>query len=148
MVMRLNADQMRQIVRDLEPRGLTDFRIPDQVTLPAMEGSCAGLVSASIGRGYGWFDDTLQPHGMLVGFILPDPFTGVKTGYEHVWWVAPERRGAASLELLRAFENDCRAEGCRRVLFGTSSFVSEAKMLRMYRRQGYKAYGQTVAKEL
>jgi len=146
MVQRLNAIQTRQIIRDLVPQGLVDYRIPEPVSAVRVEEFCAGIAAQPTGRCYGWFDDQLKPRGFLVGLIMPDPMTGTLHGFEHAWWSA--WKGRPALDLMRTFEEDCRAEGCTRVTFGFSHHVAAEKTARLYRRLGYKEYNTSMSKEL
>jgi hypothetical protein len=146
MVQRLNAEQTRQVVRDLVPQGLCAYSIPEPVSAARMEEVCTGMASQSTGRAYGWFDAEYKPKAILVGLVMPDPFTGRLHGFEHVWWSA--WKGRPSLELMHRFEADCKAEGCTRVTFGCSHYVAADKTLALYRRLGYAPYNTSVSKAL
>jgi hypothetical protein len=146
MVQRLNAEQTRQVVRDLVPQGLCAYSIPEPVSASRMEEVCTGMAASPTGRAYGWFDDNLQPHAILVGLIMPDPFTGKLHGFEHLWWSAVP--GKPALELMRVFETECRNEGCTRVTFGFSHHVAAEKTEKLYRKCGYLPYNTSMSKEL
>src|SRR5664279_587767 len=138
MVQRLTAEQTRQVVRELVPQGLCDYLIPDLVSASRMEEVCTNMASSLGGRAYGWFDAELSPRAILVGIVMPDPFTARLHGFEHVWWSA--WKGKPSLELMHAFEDDCIKEGCTRVTFGCSHYVNTAKTMKLYLRLGYAPY--------
>lgn len=148
MVQRLNAQQTQLVVRDLVSQGLCDYQIPDKMSPEAMEKACVNIVSNPTGRAYGWFDSGFTPRGILVGMVVPDPMTGLLHGYEHVWWMASEFRGFPGIELMRAFEEDCRESKATRVTFGFSHYRQPKAMARMYRRHGYAPYNTSVSKEI
>ena len=148
MVQRLKASQMRQIVRDLIPQGLLEYRIPEPVSGEAVEKSFTEFASARGGRCYGWFDSSLTPRGVLVGMIRPDPMTGVLHGFEFAWWAARSHRGKPALELARAFEIECRESGCKRITFGYSHHQDAKRMQKLYRRLGFWDYNTSVSKEI
>jgi hypothetical protein len=144
MVQRLNAEQTRQVIRDLVPQGLCHYAIPEPVSAARMEAVCTGMAKQSSGRAYGWFDKDLTPRAILVGLVMPDPFTGMKHGFEHLWWSAIP--GKPALELLRTFEADCRKEGCTLITFGFSHYVAPEKTEKLYRRLGYRPYNTSMGK--
>jgi len=147
MVQRLNAEQTRQVIRDLVPQGLCRYAIPEPVSAARMEAVCTGMAASPTGRAYGWFDKSFTPRAILVGLVMPDPFTGNKHGFEHVWWTSVP--GKPALELMRAFEDDCIKEGCTRVTFGCSHYVTRAhKTMSLYHRLGYEPYNTSFSKEL
>ena len=146
MVQRLNAAQTRQIIRELVPQGLVDYRIPEPMSAARMEEVCVGIASRPEGRCYGWFDKDLVPRALLVGMIMPDPMTGRMHGLEHVWWSA--WHGRPAMTLMEAFEADCKKEGCTRVTFGFSHHVAPEKTYQLYARLGYRPYNTSVSKEL
>ena len=92
-----------------------------------------------------YFDEKEIPVGVLVGMIIPEPKTGVRIGLEHLWWSMPRVNG---LPLLRAFEADCRAAGCKRVVFGYYPAIGGDRMQKIYRGLGYESYNVSVSKEL
>jgi hypothetical protein len=133
---------------DLLPEGWDKFYVPEPISVEATIAYCSWMAGQPHGRVYGWFDDQYKPKGFLAGYVRPDPWTGEMQGYEHAWWVVPANRGAVSMELMHAFENDCRADGCRRVSFGYSSYVNGRALQRMYRKIGYETHMIAVTKEL
>jgi hypothetical protein len=143
MIQRLNAEQTRQMIRDLVPLGIANYRIPEQVTGEALENSCVPVAASSCGRSYGLFSDDLMPRGVIVGLVVPEPMTGVKVGIEQLWWSADN-----GLPLLRRFEADCKSEGCARVILGFSPHVNAKRMRRIYEGIGYSDYSISVSKGL
>jgi hypothetical protein len=143
MVQRLNAEQTRQIIRDLVPLGIADYRIPEQVTGDALEQSCVPIAASPCGRSYGLFSDDLKPRGVLVGLVIPEPMTGVPVGIEHAWWAAE-----GGLALLERFESDCRADGCQRVICAFSPQVDPVRTRKIYELRGYSDYSVSMSKEL
>lgn len=129
-------------------QGMADYLVPEPVNPEVVAEFCSGLAGTDFGRCYGWFDPSGVPRGFLAGMILRDPMTGVLSGFEHAWWVNPKYRGAASLALMNAFEDDCRREGCRRLVFGFSQYVKPNLMRRFYRQHGYSEFTTSVSKEL
>lgn len=148
MVQRLNAQQTKQVIRDLVPQGLCDYQVPDPVSAEALEASCGGIAALPGGRSYGWFDSKFVPRGILVGLIRPDPFTGTKQGFEHLWWTSPKYRGKPALELMAAFEADCCDEKCARMVFGFSAHAAPKMLSRLYEKLGFGLYLTSVAKDL
>jgi hypothetical protein len=146
MVQRLNTAQTRQIIRDLVPQGLCEYAIPEPVSPARVEEFCSGIAAQAAGRCYGWFDANLVPRGLLVGMIVPDPMTGLPHGFEHAWWSA--WKGKPALELLGAFEKDCKAEGCTRITIGCSEYADAEQIKNLYRRLGFAAYNTSFSKEL
>ena len=145
MVQRLNSEQVRQIFQDLIPLGIARQRVPEPVDPEFVALTCASLVSGPTGRGYGLFDNQLQPRGVLIGLIMPDLLTGQMTGIEHIWWTAPKADG---MSLLRAFEADCKAAQCKHMQCGYLEFSRPDHMKKLYSRLGYKSHSTTVFKEL
>jgi hypothetical protein len=143
MVQRLNAEQTRQIIRDLIPLGIANYRIPDQVTGDALEQSCVPIAASPCGRSYGLFSDDLRPLGVFVGLVIPEPMTGVKAGIEHLWWAAE-----GGLALLTQFEADCKEEGCARVICAYSPHLNPGRTRKIYDQSGYSTYSIAVSKEL
>jgi hypothetical protein len=146
MIMRLNSDQTRQVIRDLVPQGLADFKIPEPVSAERVEEFCSALAGRKEGRSYGWFDKDLIPRAFLVGLICPDPMTGTLHGYEHAWWSA--WKGRPALDLLHQFEADCREAKCTQVTLGYSHYVAPERTARLYERLGYAPYNTSVVKSL
>ena len=146
MVQRLNAEQTRQVIRELVPQGLVNYNIPEPVSAARMEEVCTAMASQPAGRAYGWFDDKLTPRGVLVGLVMPDPMTGVLTGFEHLWWSA--WKGRPSMELMGAFEKEFQRAGCKRFTFGFSHHVNAENTEALYLRLGFTAYNTSMSKEL
>lgn len=145
MVQRLNAAQTRQIIRDLIPEGLSRFRLPEPLDPEVAEEAAAQLVDAGTGRVYGLFDDLLRPRGLLVGLVTQDTLTGLRVGYEHLWWSVPGNNG---LPLLRAFEEDCRDAGCARIICGYSAHMGPQRMEKIYRKLGYEVHLTSMSKKV
>lgn len=145
MVLRLNSEQTRQIVRDCVPLGFTQLRYPEPVSAEAIEQTATAIAGSEIGRCYGLFTDRLEPRGLFAGLIMADPLTGVPIGLEQLWWCAS---GSNGMPLLERFESDCKEAGCKRVIMGWSEYVNPKVMARMYRQRGYKPFSVSVAKEL
>jgi len=149
MIQRLNAQQTRQFILDLFPRGVCDLRIPEALDQNVVAETCALLAGTDVGISLGWFgDEKLDTRGILVGFLARDPLTGLKHGMEHIWWVDPAHRGRESFRLMEAFEEACKQAGCTRVTFGASCYVNYEKMLKMYRRRGYREFQVSMSKQL
>jgi hypothetical protein len=144
VIRKLDCDQTRQIIRDLVPLGIGQYRVPEQVIWLAMETSSVNVMNSGLGLAYGNFSGE-NPVGVLVGMVVPEPKTGVRVGIEHLWWSAPGHNG---LPLLRAFEDDCRAAGCKRVIFGYYETVNPDRMRKIYAGLGYAPYNTSVSKEL
>ena len=137
------------MLQELFDRGaIPMYEIPERISPEAIMSSCEIVVGRPGGRGYGWFDAGIKPQGFFVGLIQDDLLTGVKSGFEHLWWVAPAHRGAASVALLSAFETDCKAEGCERISLGVSQYIEVKRLVRFYRRRGYQEHGQIMSKRI
>ena len=144
MVQRLNAEQTRQVIRDLAPKVFTRYqKLPRPPSVTAIEETCARIAGAPIGRSYGQFDDQLRATGFLIGYVMPDLVTGCQSGMGHLWWAEP---GVDGTPLLHQFEADCKSEGCEYVVCGFSEYVYPKQMARMYRRFGYAPHSVSVIK--
>jgi GNAT superfamily N-acetyltransferase len=137
------------MIKELFDRGaIPEYEIPEKILPRAVIDSCEAVVARPGGKGYGWFDASLVPQGFFIGLIQDDLLTGVKSGFEHLWWVEPAYRGKASLALLSAFESDCKSEGCQRVSLGVSQYLDIERLVRMYKRRGYRDHGLILSKAL
>lgn len=145
MVQRLDAAQTRQIIQDLLPLGLSRFHFPEPLDPEVASNSAVQMIEAGSGRVYGLFDGLLRPRGVLVGLVTQDTLTGLKIGYEHLWWAQPGNNG---LSLLRAFEDDCRSEGCERMVCGYSVHMGPQRLQKIYRKMGYEPHVNSVSKRL
>lgn len=137
-----------QVMKDLWGRGLCDYKVPEPASLEHWATWCGDVAELPGGLCYGWLDAEFQPRGFLVGHVMPDPMTGVLQGFEFYWWVIPQHRGRVSLELKNAFEADCKAAGCKRVIFGFSEYSNPEKTHKLYRKLGFTDHSAAVAKDL
>lgn len=100
-------------------------------------------------RAFGWFDSEVCPRGVLVGFVILDPYTGNRMGSEYFWYVQKDYRhlGIAS-ELLEEFSKECRESGCTKIVCGLSVEENPRAMRRLYRRKGFKPHSEAFVKEI
>jgi hypothetical protein len=86
--------------------------------------------------------------GFLLGSVLPDMVSGVKQGLEFFWLVEKEFRGEASLQLLNAFEAECKKRGAQWVVIGMSQLAAPEKRKRKYAKLGYVPHCETWYKKI
>lgn len=137
-----------QVMGELWGYGLCDYKVPEPASLQSWASWCGDVADSPGGRCYGWLTAKLEPRGFLVGHIMPDPMTGVLQGSEFFWWVRPQFRGRASLELAAAFETDCKKAGCKRVIFGFSQFSQPEKTEQLYQKLGFQKHSTAVYKDI
>lgn len=77
--------------------------------------------------------------GEFIGTILRNLFSGEKEGTQISWHARPET-GGHSLRLLRAFEQDCKEAGCKRIICGSVT-GSPAGLDGLFVRLGFKHFG-------
>lgn len=83
--------------------------------------------------------------GMLAGMITPFTFGVDLIATEVVWWVEPDKRNTkVGKELLDAFEDWARNEGCRLI---TMISIDDA-LGKYYEKRGYGLYEHAYMKEL
>lgn len=82
--------------------------------------------------------------GMLGLLVFPHYFSGEKVAGELVWWVDPEARGRAGMELLKQAEAEARALGAKWM-----QMVSPTeRTAKLYERLGYAAIETTYQRSL
>jgi GNAT superfamily N-acetyltransferase len=90
-----------------------------------------------------------EPVGIMLGMSSPDIASDTKQALECLWQVTPAYRNTgAGPQLMRMFEEDARAAGCARIIFGASTEYRYDLMVRLYKRLGYKPISLTMAKNL
>lgn len=72
--------------------------------------------------------------GVLMASTFDHPFGAGKWAKETVWYIAPDARGRAALQMLDAYEAWAREQGC--AVIGMASLVSN-DVSRLYERRGY-----------
>jgi GNAT superfamily N-acetyltransferase len=101
-------------------------------------------------RFYVLWDDDRMPRGYLVGYVMPDPKTGLLMGSEYLWVVEKSaRRGGAGLRLMDKFIEDCREAGCKSVNFGSVAGTREGELLgELYLMLGFKPSATVYSKAI
>lgn len=142
MIRLLTPEEARPVIEDfaarLEPRD-------GQPVNPSFLAAAWCTLMKTGARVYALYDNG-DIHGVLLGSIIPDLFSGRNHGLEFLWLVAPGRNG---LPLLRAFEDDCRKAECFQIVAGLNHTVSQVERLRMlYMHRGYTPYSDSFRKLL
>ena len=92
-------------------------------------------------------DDT--PVGMVIGKIAQYEFAPVALGYNHVWYVTPDKRGTPiAFRLLRAFEDWSRSRGAIHIHLGLAAGVLAERTGKALLRAGYEPLGGNFVREL
>jgi len=108
-----------------------------------------GSGSSELVRFLGYFDNTNELRGYLIGTIQLDPQTGERFGNEFVWTVSPKWRNTrAPISLLKQFEKECIDAGCTMVQFGYSMEIYPDRLAQMYDKLGYRQAFVIVRKNL
>lgn len=91
-------------------------------------------------------DDNIT--GILAGHIVTIPFLGRRVATECLWWVDPEERGKAGIQLLDAFEHWASLRSADMIqMMSLPDRVGKA-LSRVYRSRGYELTEVTYTKEL
>lgn len=144
MVRRLNVDEIAGAILDLAPRVMPHYACHAQVNAGGLALAWAALGAQGTARAYGLFLDS-ELHGLLLGLVVPCLLTGERQGIEYLWVAEPPHRGRA-VGLLREFEKDCKADGCRRMVCGSSAWSVELDSL--YEKLGYRPHAKAFSKEI
>ena len=75
--------------------------------------------------------------GVLAAQAGSLPIAPVKAATELIWWIEPNARGRAAIEMLDAYENWARERGC--VFANMVGLGSDPLPARLYERRGYIA---------
>ena len=106
------------------------------------------IIQSDDGFGLLAMDDD-HPVGMIIGKLAQYEFAPVTLGYNHVWYVEPERRGSpVAFRLLMAFEQWCMYRGVTHVHLGLAAGVLSERTARALGRFRYKFLGGNFAKVL
>lgn len=83
--------------------------------------------------------------GMIFGLTAPLIWGPAKTAIEMLWWVEPEERNRKlGKELVLAFENWAKKQGCELITLA----CLDDRVARMYKKAGFKLYERTYYKEI
>lgn len=74
--------------------------------------------------------------GVLMAATFEHPFGAGRWAKESVWYIAPEARGRAAIQMLDAYEAWAREQDCTTI--GMASLASN-DVSRLYERRGYAA---------
>lgn len=85
--------------------------------------------------------------GALGGFATPDPHRDCLVASEAFWYVKPECRGNGD-ELLKAFEQWAKKQGCGRIIMTHLSDSMPQSLKKYYERKGYLELETNYIKEL
>lgn len=72
--------------------------------------------------------------GVLMAMAFEHPFGAGKWAKETVWYIDPEFRGRAAIQMLALYEDWARSQGC--VKIGMASLATN-DVSRIYERKGY-----------
>lgn len=93
--------------------------------------------------------DGETPVGMIAGRLGRHEFSPAVLGYNHIWYVVPEKRGTpVAFRLLRAFEDWCMYRGAEHIHLGLAAGVLSERTGRALTRFRYKFLGGNFAKAL
>lgn len=150
MVIALKPHDISVVIKDLSEvlraaREETEFELPQNDA--ALSDSWQRLVQNGMGRAYGLYPDNAWARGIFLGIIAPDTLTGILHGYECLWAVEPGFRGHA-LKLLRAFERDCKAAGCKVLVCSATDGPTLSRLSRIYLRRGFRPVAHAYMKNL
>lgn len=142
MTRQLRLDEIESVVTKVMTRAMAadPARLMDAVNVPYAakefaKGNC---------QVWGWFDQSDEPHGILVGVVTPDILTGILTGYEYLWMVEPRwRMTRVPLQLLTAFMQECKRLGCGRFVAGLRAEVHLDRMRGLYEKLGFEKESET-----
>lgn len=143
---RMAISVIESVLLHEETRKAWSYYAPAKV--PAFATKWAGFIEHGLGVCFALFSDG-KPIGFILGMVNDEMLTGVKEALSYLWIVVPGlRRNGRAVELLDAFEGHAKAQGCKHILFGSSSFVKPEAMARLYRGRGYKLHAQAFRKEI
>ena len=75
--------------------------------------------------------------GVLMASAQPHPFSGIRYAAETVWWINPDHRGVAGIDMLRAYEAWAIEAECD--FCGMAALEIAPRAGIVYRRLGYRA---------
>ena len=89
-----------------------------------------------------------EPCGLIIGSVVPAPFSTQLIGVERAWWVSPEhRRSKSGIRLLQAFEDWCLRVGCQMIqmsllvplesIVEASEIGTSLRIEKLYQKMGY-----------
>lgn len=106
------------------------------------------IIQSDDGFGLLAMDDD-HPVGMVIGRLAQYEFAPVVLGYNHAWYVVPEKRGSrVAFRLLSAFEDWARSCGAAHVHMGLAAGILSERTGRALSRAGYEPLGGNFVREL
>ena len=90
--------------------------------------------------------DDDAPVGVLAASVYRHPLAPVLAADELIWWIDPEHRGRAALEMLSAYEAWARSKGC--TVIGMATPPGDERAAIIYRRRGFAAVGSHFIKTI
>lgn len=88
--------------------------------------------------------------GLIGGVAVPSSFSSKEiVGQEFMWYLEKdERRGSIGFRLLKAFEEECKARGAKKVIMIHMLNLNSEAMSKFYEKQGYIPMEKHYIKEL
>jgi hypothetical protein len=86
------------------------------------------------------------PAGVLAASVYRHPLAPVLAADELIWWIEPEHRGRAALEMLSTYEAWARSKGC--AVIGMATPPGDERAAVIYRRRGFAAAGSHFIKSI
>ena len=86
--------------------------------------------------------------GLFAGYITQYLFNSERLAMNTFIYMRPDKRGFASVKLIRAFEGWARDRGVRKIGVGMSAGIKVDRSARLFERLGYAAVGYTLKKRV
>lgn len=125
---------------------MPDLRYWTTINLEFVGESWKNLCASPSFMAYGLFREG-EAVGLLLGMVVPDLNSGVLQGLEYFWGVQKKYRSKA-IGLLRAFEADCKALGCKIIMLGSIQSMEPENRRRLYGHLGYQPHAEVFSKKV
>ena len=91
-----------------------------------------------------------QPVGYIGLQYFDSPLGNQKMANEHFFYVIPDKRGIASMRLMKLAKQCAKAKGCSHVIFNASNLASglHRKVCRLYERMNMKHFETSYISEV
>ena len=95
------------------------------------------------------YDDSV-PVGYIGLQYFDSPLGKQRMANEHFFYVIPEKRGMASMRLMRLAKQVAKAKGCSHIIFNASNLASDLhdKVCKLYERIGMKKFETSFISEV
>lgn len=146
MVREIKSPDVAPFVKQVGVKLVPEMKYWAPVNLEVLGNSFDKICGSGMGRAYGLFVQD-EPVGLLLGIIAIDLNSGLMQGSEYLWAVQRKFR-SRSIPLLRQFEKDCKAAGCKIVLTGSIRSMEPENMRKLYGYLGFQPHGEMFSKRL